>query len=264
VSGAALSEPFTIATSDTVVPASAGGLPGSAATVLAAGKANTYDVQITNNGPAPEAYFVEARLATSTQMSLAALSGPDTTVPLTTTENAPAYLVPTDTTAFTETASTTGTTPIEFDSAAPGGDPDVGSTVGVTAGATFAANPIAQGLWDIAPDVVGAFGPKGAPSEPVATAMTATSAAFDPAVSAPTGDLWQVGIDPALFTGFSPVIVGPGETGTIPVTITPTGTAGTQVSGTLYVDDYDVSLFQNFSGFDGDQVAAIPYSYTVK
>ncbi len=59
-------------------------------------------------------------------------------------------------------------------------------------------------------------------------------------------------------------MVGPGQTGTIPVTITPSAPSGTQVSGTLYIDDASQLGFQGYLGYEGNDVAAIPYSYTVK
>jgi hypothetical protein len=66
-----------------------------------------------------------------------------------------------------------------------------------------------------------------------------------------------------------PIALGPGQTATIPVTITPNGAPGTQVSGTLYLDD--AAFFQFGSIQDaitnfpqGNQVASIPYSYTIK
>ncbi len=59
-------------------------------------------------------------------------------------------------------------------------------------------------------------------------------------------------------------MVGPGQTGKIPVTITPSAPSGTRVSGTLYIDDASQLGFQGYIGFDGNDVAAIPYSYTVK
>ena len=45
--------------------------------------------------------------------------------------------------------------------------------------------------------------------------------------------------------------------GTITVTITPTGAKGSKVGGVLYVD-----TFSDVLG-GGDDIAAIPYSYTI-
>lgn len=264
VSGTALTEPFTVSTNSNPVPAARAGLPNSGGTQLAKGQAQTYNIRITNNGPAPEEYFADGRLPGSTPLSLTALTGPDTTVPLNVTENLPLYLVPSHSTAFTGVASTTGSTPIQFDAGWAFGDPDISSTVGSTVSGSLSANPIAQGVWDIAPTVVGPFGATGAPSEPVHTTMNVATAPFDPAVSSQTGDLWSASTDPSQLTGFSPVVVGPGQTGTIPVTITPSAPSGSRVSGTLYIDNANQLGFQGYYGFDGNDVAAIPYSYTVR
>ncbi|MBV9050104.1 MAG: S8 family serine peptidase, partial [Solirubrobacterales bacterium] len=264
VSGTALAEPFTVSTNENAVPASGGGLPNSSGTTLTTGQAQTYNVRITNNGPAPEAYFVDARLPGSTPLSLTSLTSPDTTVPLNVTKNAPLYLIPSHSTAWTGVATTTGSTPIQFDLGAPWGDPDVASTVGTQVSASFAAPEVAPGLTGMFPTVVGPFGPTGAPTEPVHTTLTVATSPFDAAVSSQTGDLWLASTDPSQLTGFSPVIVGPGQTGTIPVTITPSGPSGTHVSGTLYIDDTNEFAFQGFFAPSGNDVAAIPYSYTVK
>jgi len=92
--------------------------------------------------------------------------------------------------------------------------------------------------------------------------MTATTAAFDPAVSSDTGDLWQMAIG-GPFT-VSPVVVQPGHTASIQVRIAPTGPAGTTQSGILYVDDDSLVLFGSFLAPNANTVAAIPYSYTIK
>lgn len=264
VSGTALTEPFTVSTNQAAVPATAAGLPTSPATKLAAGQAQTYNVKVTNAGPAPEAYFLDARTPQSVPMNLVSLNSPNTTVPLTFADNQPEYLVPTHTSNLAVTASTTGSTPIQFDSSQFDGDPDIGSTVGSTVSGSLAADPIAQGPWFVIPTVSGAFGATGAPREPVTTTMTSTSAAFDPTVSSQTGDIWQASTNPGVLDGFSPQIVGPGQTAMIPVTITPKGASGTKVSGTLYLDDYSNIVYQSADLPNGDEVAAIPYSYTVK
>ena len=55
-----------------------------------------------------------------------------------------------------------------------------------------------------------------------------------------------------------PITLNPGQTGTITVTITPSGASGTVVRGTLYIDDFD-----SFTD-GGDELVAFPYAYTIK
>ena len=76
-----------------------------------------------------------------------------------------------------------------------------------------------------------------------------------------TGDLWQaaVGGRPTV----SPVVVQPGQTVTIPVTIAPTGTPGTRVQGTLYLDADSLFSLYGVLAPDANTVAAIPYSYKI-
>jgi hypothetical protein len=264
VSGTAITEPFTVSTNDNQVPSSSGGLPNSSSTKLAAGKEQTYNVSVTNNGSTTEEYFVDARLAGSAPLSLTALNSPDTTVPLTGASNFPTYLVPTHSTQFTEVASTTGSTPIILDSSSPWGDPEVASSVGNPVSVTLTANPLTQSEWSVVPNVVGPFGATAAPNESAATTMSVATAPFDSAVTSQTGDLWLASTDPSQLNGLSPVFVGPHQTGTIPVTITPSGSSGSQVTGTLYIDDYNEVAFQGAFQPDGNDVAAIPYSYKVK
>ncbi len=270
VSGTALSEPFTVAVNQNQVAAGADGLPNSAQTTLTAGQAYTYKATIKNTGTAPESFFPDARLPGSTPFSLGAVSGADTTEPLTFSANLPVYLVPTNSTSINLQASTTGSRAIQFDSQTASGDPDIASTFGTTAAASFAANPIAPGAWDIAPNEYGPGGAAPGPTEPVTTSASVTTSPFDPAVSSPTGDLEADSANPATsLAEFKPITVGPGETATIPVTITPTGASGTHVSGTLYLDDAAFFQFGSIQAAitnfpQGNQVAAIPYTYTIK
>jgi hypothetical protein len=272
VSGTALSEPFKVTTDQLPVPADAGGLPNASSTQLVAGHAYTYNVTVKNTGTAQESFFPDARLPGSTQLSLGATgNGPDTTEPLTFEANLPVYLVPTNSTALNEQATTGGSQPIQFDSQTASGDPDIASTFGTTAAASFAAAPIAQGAWDIAPVEYGPFGATGGPSEDVHTSASVTTSPFDPAVSSPTGDLQADSANPtpATLKQFAPITVQPGQTATIPVTVTPSGASGNKVSGTLYLDD---AYFSEYGSIEdaitdfpqGNQVAAIPYAYTIK
>ena len=143
----------------------------------------------------------------------------------------------------------------------PTGDPDVASGQGSSVSAGVSGNPVTAGEWDIAPDVVGPFGPTGAASETVDTSLTATTQGFDPAVTSLTGDLWQTAIGAPITV--SPVVVQPGHSATIPVIIAPSGARGTAVSGVLYLDDD--SLFSLFGGLapNANTIAAIPYSYQI-
>ncbi len=264
VSGVALDEPFSVTTNQTSLRANGGGLPDSSAAQLTAGTAYNYNVTVTNPGPAPESFFPDARLPQSTHLPLTALNGGSTTEPLTSSSNLPAYLVPTETTALNEAASTTGSQPIQFDSSSAAGDPDIASTVGSSVTASLFANPISQGAWTVLPVQVGAFGPTPAPAEPAATSALVFTRAFDSSVTSASGDLWSASADPSTLNSFSPVTVGPGQTATIPITITPSGASGTHVSGTLFVDDANFILFSSLASPNGNEVAALPYSYTIK
>ena len=70
-------------------------------------------------------------------------------------------------------------------------------------------------------------------------------------------------------TRSQPITVAPGQTGTIPVTITPSGASGTKVTGTLYLDDTAYFEFGSIQDAlvnypQADEVAALPYQYTIK
>ena len=259
VSGTALSEPFTVSVDQYPADVQASGVPE--------GRGINVDhpalvrIKVTNTGPGPEAYFVDARTDALTQYPLTAYTAPDTTVPFNFYQNLPVYLVPSETTAIAATASTTGTEPIQFDLGAPTGDPDVVAGQGLSVSAGVTGNPVTAGLWDIAPDVVGPFGTTGAATEPVATTLTATTQAFDPAVTSEGGDLWEASLGAPAYV--SPIVVQPGHSATIPVIIAPTGTAGTHVSGVLYLDDDSLWYYAGGLAPDANTVAAVPYSYTI-
>jgi hypothetical protein len=220
-------------------------------------------VQIKNPGPETAGFFVDPRLPVPTRLDVAALDGVAvTTVPERFDSALPQYLVPTHTTAITEHARTDGADPIQIDSSATWGDPNIASDVGTSVTATHSAPTVSQGDWSVLPQSIGPFGEQAAPPEQVLTSMTVTTAAFDPAVSSPTGDLWLN--NSSTLDGFHPVFAGPGETATIPVTITPDAPRGTRVRGTIYVDDANL-IWEHFLTDvpNGDEVAGMGYAYTV-
>ena len=177
----------------------------------------------------------------------------------------PQYLVPSHTTAIKATVSSSA--PLFFDITYPYGDPDVISTTGKTATDSYSASDVGAGDWTVTPFLVGPTGKNPAKNVNANVSMTATTAGFDPAASSPTGDLW-LGSTNAAAT-FTPYVVNPGQSVTIPVTITPSGAAGATVSGTLYIADSsfispDLNL-DDEPGFtpEGSDVAAFPYTYTI-
>ena len=268
VSGNALSSPFEVNVNQQPVPASGGGLPDAASTQLTAGQAHTYQVTVKNTGTAPETFFGDARLPGSTSFALGAVTGATDNLPV--NDNIPVYLVPTNSTQFSAQATTTGATPLLFESQFVGGDPDLASTVGNPASLTFSDNPLATGEWDVLPIEAGTFGTTGPPSETATTSASVVTSPFDSTVSSPTGDLESDSANPATsLASFAPITVGPGQTATIPVTITPSGASGTKVSGTLYLDDTAYFEFGSIQDAvvnypQADQVAALPYQYTIK
>jgi hypothetical protein len=262
VSGTAVSQPFTVTVNNTPVSASAHGLPAGGS--LTAGTPVTAYVQVKNNGSVPEAYFVDPRLNNQVTLNLAAQSASSLTLP-NIDGVVPQYLVPSHTTAIKATVSSSA--PLFFDITYPYGDPDVISTTGKTATDSYSASDVGAGDWTVTPFLVGPTGKNPANNVNANVSMTATTAGFDPAVSSPTGDLW-LGSTNAAAT-FTPYVVNPGQSVTIPVTITPSGVAGATVSGTLYLADSSfISPDLNFDdepGFtpEGSDVAAFPYSYTI-
>jgi hypothetical protein len=79
-------------------------------------------------------------------------------------------------------------------------------------------------------------------------------------VSSSPGDFWQLGAAAlAASASYNVFTVDPGQTRTIPVTITPSGPAGTAVRGALYVDD----IVDSMRFLSGSQLMTLPYSYTI-
>jgi hypothetical protein len=120
--------------------------------------------------------------------------------------------------------------------------------------------PVTPGLWYALPSETGPYPAGGAPAGTATLSMSAVTQTFDPSVSSPPGDFWQFGAAAlAASAAYSLFTINPGQARTIPVTITPSGPAGTVVRGTLYVDDF-VDSMQFLSG---SQPMALPYTYTI-
>src|SRR5262249_61084463 len=100
-----------------------------------------------------------------------------------------------------------------------------------------------------------ACGTGGPPAPTAAMTATAEMNAFDGAITSDTGDLWLFSVDAS--EPFTPLTLSPGESGTIAVTITPTGAAGTSVKGFLEVSTFDPTTLS------GATPPPLPHAYRV-
>ena len=274
VVGDEISQPFTGNVQFNHVRVNASGLPDSVSTTLAAGTPVSIPVTITNNGAAPQGFFVDARLDATQSLTLAAVPPTALTVALPMVSYFPTWFVPTETSSIA--LLQTSTVPAMFDFSPFSGDPDLpsanlgtGPLCSNTASGSYSprGGTVTAGYWSAGPTECGPYAYTGSPPSAAAgsatIALTVQTKSFDPAVTAPTGDLWLQAANPG--APFAPVTINPGETGTINVTITPSGAPGTVVTGTLYIDTVASGVPPPaYSQFAGDELAAIPYTYTIQ
>jgi hypothetical protein len=106
----------------------------------------------------------------------------------------------------------------------------------------------------MAPALIGPF--NGPASGTVDTGMAAHTRVFDTSITSPPGDPQLADIDPNAAAA-NPVVVHPGQTVTIPVTIAASGRRGSVITGDLFVDDNQGALGSV------NEVTAIPYAYRI-
>ncbi len=164
----------------------------------------------------------------------------------------PNWLVPTNTNLLAVAAQ--GTVPITMDVSWEFGDPDVlGASFGNNSAAVLAAPEIAPAFFFGIPEATGPF--TSGTTGTVNLAAVANTNPFDSAVTASSGDVWAQSVNPV--APYTPLSLGPGQTGTITLTITPNAPKGTVVHGFIGVDTF------NLASFGGDELINIPYSYKV-
>ena len=281
VSGLELSEPFTGTIQFNGADVSSN-LPNGGFSRISAGGSKTFNVKVTNTGSAPEAFFLDPRLNQYVTMSLPDQNQyvPETgmTLPLPILPAAdlsnpfPYYFVPTQTTQLQ--GSISGSAPVTFDMEYFPGDPDIspginsrwqtsGGIHGDNASVTLTEPVISAGLWLLNPAEEGPFtSPNGAPAVTANANVSVVTKAFDPFITSTTGDFWAA-VEGQSQTQFAPQWVAPGASTTITVTISPSAPPGTRVSGNLYVDDYSLASQFGVDLPNADELAAIPYSYTI-
>ena len=258
VAGDEVSQPFTGSIAFNATSASAATLPDSAIVTLPSGVPVTVPVTITNNGAAPEDFFIDPRLDQTTTLDLAPFNqASGLSLPL--TGASPAWFVPTQTSSVQVAA--TASLPIMFDFGLNAGDPDLASGIGTSPSATYtpSGGTVGNGFWFATPSEIGPY-PAGAPAGTVSMTMQAQAKEFDGAVTSDTGDLEMASTNPA--TSFSPATINPGQSAIVNVTITPSASPGTVVSGNLYVDDFMTGV-PPYGQQATDELSALPYEYTI-
>jgi hypothetical protein len=247
-------------------------LPHSSSTLVPVAGA-TFGVTVHNHGVAPMLLSPDARSAGSTVVALQDLFGYPSTAPMPNAQNY--FYVPTESSSYS--VSVSGTIPLTFDTGNYVGDPDISPALPAPnvvetqtpTLASIAYTPptgVSAGLWYVTQAEIGPYaGPEPAGTE--TTVATATTAPFDAAVTSTVPDTVQK-LMVTGGAGINPASVLPGASVTIPITITPTASLGTIVSGTLYVNGFAPGTLFGLSSpafeslFTSD-LAAIPYTYKV-
>jgi hypothetical protein len=222
----------------------------------------TAHVQVKNTGVEPESYQLDPRTATQTPYTGVSLSDASGKLPITYNDTVPEYVVPPFSSELQVNASTTGTTPIQFDISPYWGAPDVLSPAssGGTTSVTL-TNPLAS-LWAPATTEVGPFATAATPENYSASA-TLTTLGFDHNATPSTGNWWDF-----VLNGDSrpnSLFLLPGQSGTMSLTFTvPSGAAGTTVSGVIAVETFGTnSYYTGIGDWSSDVLKILHYSYTI-
>ncbi len=268
VSGKDISQRFTGTVGYDKLTAKADGLPGGTAE-LAPGKAATATVHVTNPGVAPIAVGLDARgNDTMTQQANPVAGQGEVDLPQP-PEQGPGYLVPPDTRALTAVSSASVPAQLQVQNPTAGieqfGDLDeskAGSTVSSTR-IEESTGGLGLGTWPVSVQEIGPFGASGAPKGHASITASLETASFDRTVTSSTGDPFLPSVDPAAKKA-SPLVIQPGQTADIAVTITP-GKAGSHVAGHLNLVT-EPGVPAGSGGIPGEStgevIATLPYSYT--
>jgi hypothetical protein len=229
-------------------------LPNSSAVRLPPGQPHTATITVKNTGNAPALFAIDPRLNQSHVYTLASLTDTNGPLPVTDFGKVPQFVVPPYTTRIDMTAQAADPAVlINFDPSPAFGWPELTSNVGNPAVVDYSAPDIPASLWAVPPTEVTTGAAVSTTFTAGATAVTNT---FDTTASPSTGNtwLWLEGQS----NNYAPKLLNPGQTASITVTIVPSGSSGTVVSGFLSVETF------NFNTVSSDILTRVPYSYTIQ
>ncbi len=272
VSGAEISQRYSGAVTFNGLQSHATGLPQSKDTVLKAGKPVQATVYIRNTGVQPIAVGADPRLNKVQTLQPVPVFG-TTSFDLPDTGNAPAYILPPDTSRFTVAASSTVPAQVEIQEGSSAGVDLSGDLQAAKAGSSVSVvsigephGSITRGLWFANVNEVGPYTDAGPPPGETTVTASMRTAGFDPAVTSSTDDPYRISVDPTSDGFGTPVLIQPGQVGAIQVTITPQGAKGSVVSGHLNIvtppllPTGPTALPQVTSG---SVISTLPYSYRI-
>jgi hypothetical protein len=253
VSSLLTSASFTATLRYNTVAATATGLPNSTSQVIGSGSTRMATIRVTNTGNAPEGYIVDARRSQQMLLPLTSLTVTSGPLPISNGGDIPEFFVP----PFSPLAgiAAESTVPITMDTTPDFGTPDVEAVShGDSAVATATAPELPASIWSCPPSPRGPFTAPVAPTTFTCGAMALTNQ-FASDVSTSAGNVWS---DIELGTSsYHPLVLNPGQSGTIPVAISPTDRAGATVSGFLALETF------NFNTISSDELVTFPYQYRV-
>ncbi len=213
-------------------------------------------MSITNNGNSPELYSIDPRLTTSSSILAGALftSPSNVALPVSNPGTIPEFGIPPFSSEMDMVAAST--VPISFTTSPDFGSPEaLAGWVGDGAVATLVApaNDLPASIWSCGPNETGTAL---AVNTVFSCGADVTTNTFDPTVTSPGGAVWGL-IEGVPGASYGALELQPGQTGSIPVTITPSGASGTVVSGFVAVE-----TFNNLT-FSSDVLTTLPYTYKI-
>jgi hypothetical protein len=188
-------------------------------------------------------------------LPLASIGGNPASEPLPISDGTtiPQFVVPPFSTSATIGASST--VPITLDTSPNFGTPDVeAQQFGNSAVATVTAPEVPASAWSCAPAEQGPFTGT-APSTTFSCGADAVTNKFAPDVKTSAGNFWA-DLDTGTNT-YKPLVLDPGQIGTITVSISPTDANRTKVRGFLTLETF------NFNTLSSDEETTFPYAYRV-